>query len=53
MAHKYISRVQAKKSVKERTPNTPFKRDPTDDVFITIRPEQATGKAKNTFYRKS
>ncbi|XP_069128291.1 ribosome biogenesis protein BRX1 homolog [Argopecten irradians] len=52
-AQKYVSRVQAKKSLEERKPDEPYKRDPTDDVFLTIRPEDATGKAKNTFYRNS
>lgn len=55
MAKKYINRVESKKSLQSRRKDfdQTYKLDPTDDVFLTIKPEDATGPAKNTFYRNS
>lgn len=51
VARKYVSRVEAKKSLELRRPETSYSLDPTDEVFTTIRPEDATGPAKNSFIR--
>ncbi|WAR24312.1 BRX1-like protein [Mya arenaria] len=40
VAQKYIHRVHAKKSLDERKPEETYAKDITDDVFVTIRPEQ-------------
>lgn len=53
VAHKYISRVYAKKSLDSRRSQETYKSDITDDVFVTIKPEDAKGAAKNTFYRNA
>ncbi|XP_064606939.1 ribosome biogenesis protein BRX1 homolog [Liolophura sinensis] len=55
VAKKYINRVESKKSLLSRRKDfdQTYKLDPTDDVFLTIKPEDATGPAKNTFYRNS
>ncbi|KAK3584042.1 hypothetical protein CHS0354_018346 [Potamilus streckersoni] len=53
VAQKYINRVHVKKSLETRNTGQSYILDPTDDVFVTIRPEEATGAAKNTFYRKA
>lgn len=42
VAHKYINRVQAKKSLDERKPEFTYAPDVTDDVFVTIQPEDST-----------
>ncbi|KAH3849176.1 ribosome biogenesis protein BRX1 homolog [Dreissena polymorpha] len=39
VAQKYINRVHAKKSLDERKPEFTYRSDITDDVFVTIRPE--------------
>ncbi|XP_071118032.1 ribosome biogenesis protein BRX1 homolog [Haliotis cracherodii] len=41
VASKYINRVDAKKSLEVRRPKESYRLDPTDDVFTTIRPEDA------------
>ncbi|KAL5021634.1 hypothetical protein ScPMuIL_000789 [Solemya velum] len=51
VSQKYVSRVQSKKSLEDRRPEESYKTDVTDDVFVTIRPEQAKGDVKNLFYR--
>lgn len=53
VAEKYISRVYAKKSLDSRRSQDTYKSDITDDVFVTIKPEDAKGAAKNTFYRNA
>lgn len=40
-AQKYMSRIQAKKSLEMRRGQPSYETDPTDDVFVTIRPEDA------------
>lgn len=40
-AQKYMSRIQAKKSLETRRGQPSYETDPTDDVFVTIRPEDA------------
>lgn len=40
-AQKYMSRIQAKKSLEIRRGQPSYETDPTDDVFVTIRPEDA------------
>lgn len=40
-AQKYMSRIQAKKSLEMRRDQPSYETDPTDDVFVTIRPEDA------------
>lgn len=51
-SNKYVQRIQAKASFQQRRPETTYKTDPTDLVFQTLPPEKATGRAKNTFFRK-
>lgn len=41
VASKYIQRVYAKKSLESRKPEFTYPTDVTDDVFVTIRPEDA------------
>lgn len=41
VAQKYISRIHAKQSLDARKPEFTYAKDITDDVFVTIRPEQA------------
>lgn len=40
-AQKYMSRIQAKKSLEMRRGQPSYETDPTDDVFVMIRPEDA------------
>ncbi|XP_052090529.1 ribosome biogenesis protein BRX1 homolog [Mytilus californianus] len=51
VAMKYINKLNAKQSRKDRYLPDSYKMDPTDEVFVTIRPEDAKGADKNTFYR--
>lgn len=44
-AQKYMSRVQAKKSLETRRGQPSYEADPTDDVFVTIRPEDTEEKS--------
>ena len=39
VASKYVNRVQAKKSLEDRKPEFTYTSDVTDDVFVTIKPE--------------
>lgn len=39
VAQKYVNRVQAKKSLEDRKPEFTYTSDVTDDVFVTIQPE--------------
>ena len=49
-AHKYMQRVTAKKSLELRRGDgsDTYKSDPTDDVFVTIRPEDANSFSGKT-----
>ncbi|XP_062601989.1 ribosome biogenesis protein BRX1 homolog [Saccostrea cucullata] len=38
-AQKYMSRIQAKKSLETRRGQPSYETDPTDEVFVTIRPD--------------
>ncbi|XP_048759824.1 ribosome biogenesis protein BRX1 homolog [Ostrea edulis] len=40
-AQKYMSRIQAKKSLETRRGQPSYETDPTDEVFVTIGPEDA------------
>lgn len=48
---KYIDKLHSKQARKDRYLPDSYKMDPTDEVFVTIRPEDAKGADKNTFYR--
>ncbi|KAK3090971.1 hypothetical protein FSP39_016123, partial [Pinctada imbricata] len=54
-AQKYVHRLNAKKSyeIRRGTGDNTYKSDPTDEVFVTIRPEDAEGRDKNTFFRNT
>ena len=39
VAHKYIERVQSKKSREDRKPEQTYPTDITDGVFVTIGPD--------------
>ncbi|XP_045158339.1 ribosome biogenesis protein BRX1 homolog [Mercenaria mercenaria] len=41
VAQKYVNRVQSKKSLEERKPEFTYTSDVTDDVFVTIQPEDS------------
>ncbi|XP_071954500.1 ribosome biogenesis protein BRX1 homolog [Antedon mediterranea] len=49
---KYEERVLAKIAKDAKEPGPLYAEDVTDDVFTTIRPEDAKGIEKSTFYRK-
>ncbi|XP_077981953.1 ribosome biogenesis protein BRX1 homolog [Glandiceps talaboti] len=54
-SYKYQNRVDSKLSLEVRrqeTKDKTYKSDVTDEVFYTIRPEDAQGQEKTTFYRK-
>ncbi|XP_071152746.1 ribosome biogenesis protein BRX1 homolog [Mytilus galloprovincialis] len=51
VAMKYIDKLHSKQARKDRYLPDSYKMDPTDEVFVTIRPEDAKGADKNTFYR--
>lgn len=48
---KYQNKINAQRAREERHIPESYKLDPTDEVFVTIRPEDAKGADKNTFYR--
>jgi hypothetical protein len=48
---KYMNKLNAQRSRDNRYLPDSYKMDPTDEVFVTIRPEDAKGAQKNTFYR--
>ncbi|XP_045585344.1 ribosome biogenesis protein BRX1 homolog [Procambarus clarkii] len=50
--YKYINKKQQKEGFKKRTPIQPFRGDPTNEVFQTKAPEEATGGEKQLFIRK-
>ncbi|XP_002741649.1 ribosome biogenesis protein BRX1 homolog [Saccoglossus kowalevskii] len=52
---RYQNRIQSKAVLdqrREQSKDTSYKMDTTDEVFFTIKPEDAEGLAKSTFYRK-
>ncbi|XP_070562866.1 ribosome biogenesis protein BRX1 homolog [Ptychodera flava] len=54
-SYKYKDRVEAKQFLEKRreeTKDKSYRMDPTDEVFYTIKPEDAKGAAKATFFRK-
>ncbi|XP_053650300.1 ribosome biogenesis protein BRX1 homolog [Cherax quadricarinatus] len=51
-ASKYIKKVHQKEGFKRRAPKEPYRGDPTNEIFQTKPPEEATSSEKQLFIRK-